>query len=51
MPLSRLSLEPASCMAAMAEAATTPETVPPLETSRLPVTSLSSLIFPLTTDR
>ena len=45
MLLSRLSLLPASCMAAMAEAAVTPWTVPPVVTSRVPVTSFSSSIL------
>ena len=41
--MSRLSLLPASCSAAMALAAVRPLVVPPWLTSRLPLTSFSSL--------
>ena len=40
--MSRLSLLPASCRAAMADAAVTPPEVPPWLTSRLPLISFSS---------
>ena len=45
MLASRDSLLPASCMAAMAEAAVAPPVVPPEDTSRLPVVSFSSSIL------
>ena len=41
----RDSLPPASCKAAMAVAAVTPEAVPPLATSRLPAVSFISAIL------
>ena len=47
--MSRDSFEPASCNAAMADAAVTPEVVPPCEKSRLPLVSLSSSIFSVRT--
>ena len=43
--MSRLMPLPASCSAAMAEAAVTPAPAPPLFTSLLPDTCLSSSIF------
>ena len=43
------SLEPASCIAAIADAAVTPDEVPPVDISLLPVVSLSSSILSLIT--